>query len=260
MFFDTHTHLNDSRYSADFAQVAERAVQADVNRMLIASYDISSSVEAVRMSSSIEGVICSVGIHPHDAASWNDTAKEKLKKLAEDRNSKVAAIGEIGLDYHYDEPSPDIQRKAFVEQLGLARELKLPVIIHDRDAHGDMMDIIRKEFKTGASGSDQGVFHCYSGSLEMATELIDRGFCISFAGPVTFRNARKATEIMSALPLDRILIETDCPYLAPEPFRGKRNEPAYVRFVAAKLAELKGITTEHAGEITSQNACRLFRI
>lgn len=260
MLFDTHTHLNDDRFRDDFDEVLKRALEAGVSRILIASYDLKSSFEAAEIAASMKNFCCSAGIHPHDASSYNDDMHTKLRELALKKRDCVAAIGEIGLDFHYDNSPREIQKYAFLRQIELAHELDLPVIIHDREAHGDIMDIVRKACSQGLFREKAGVFHCFSGSPEMAAEILRYGFYISFAGPVTFKNARKTSEVIASVPMERILIETDCPYLAPEPHRGTRNEPSYVRYVAGKLAEIKGISLEKAAEMTTMNACSLFGI
>ena len=260
MLFDTHTHLNDDRFRDDFDEVLKRALEAGVSRLLIASYDLKSSYEAAEIAASMKDFYCSAGIHPHDASSYSDEIHTKLRELALKNRDCIAAIGEIGLDFHYDNSPREIQKYAFLRQIELAHELDLPVIIHDREAHGDIMDIVRKAYSQGLFRERAGVFHCFSGSPEMAAEILRYGFYISFAGPVTFKNARKTSEVIAAIPMERILIETDCPYLAPEPHRGTRNEPSYVRYVAGKLAEIKGISLDKAAEMTTMNACSLFGI
>jgi TatD DNase family protein len=194
-----------------------------------------------------------VGSHPDVADEVTDEVLEEYRRLCEN-NPKIKAIGEIGLDYYYEDVPREIQKKAFIMQLELARELNLPVVVHERDAHQDGMDIIRQ------FPDVTGVFHCYSGSAEMARQLTKLGWYIGFTGVLTFKNARKAVESAQAIPLDRIVIETDCPFMSPEPFRGKRNDPSRVRYVAQKLAELRGITAEEAERITFENGKRLYRI
>lgn len=260
MLFDTHAHLNDERYRDDLDVVLERSVNAGVDRILIASYDLDSSRSSVELASKINGGVCSVGLHPHDAVNFNDEILDEIGRLALSDRTVVKAIGEIGLDYHYDDPPAELQKTAFRRQIELAHECDLPIIIHDREAHHDILEIISEAKKSGLFRQDAGVFHCYSGSAEMAETIIKAGFYVSFAGPVTFKNAKRTVEVMSKVPIERILVETDCPYLAPEPHRGTRNEPAYVRYVAEKLAEVKGMTYEDAAQITTMNACRLFGI
>ncbi|MHB1452463.1 MAG: TatD family hydrolase [Saccharofermentanales bacterium] len=260
MLFDTHAHLNDERFRQDYEETLARAAAAGVVKILIASYDEESSVASLKLARAGDGLYCSLGIHPHDAVNYNASAGDKIRSLIAGNGDKVVAIGEIGLDYHYDLSPRDLQRDAFEAQIRIASANNLPFIVHDREAHGDVLRIIEDCGREGILRADPGVFHCYSGSAEMAHRLLELGFYISFAGPVTFKNARRSAEVMAMVPMDRILIETDCPYLSPEPFRGKRNEPAYVRFVAEKLAEIKGISAEDAGTSTFRNACRLFAI
>lgn len=194
-----------------------------------------------------------VGSHPDAADEVNAAVIAEYRMLCK-QNPKIKAIGEIGLDYHYEDVPRDIQQKAFREQMGLAAELQLPVIVHDRDAHGDSMAIV-EEFPTV-----QGVFHCYSGSAEMAAWLVERGWYIGFTGVLTFKNARKAVEVAASVPLERIVLETDCPYMAPEPFRGKRNSPSYLYRMAERLAEIRGMTVAEIEKITLENGKRLYRI
>ena len=192
------------------------------------------------------------GLHPHNAKYWGPETEERLRAMLHDK--RTSCLGEIGLDYHYEDVSREVQKHAFRLQMQLARECSLPVVVHEREAHEDGLKII-DEFPDVT-----GVFHCFSGSLEMAKELVKRGWYIGFTGVVTFKNARKAVEVASAIPLERILIETDCPYMAPEPFRGRRNDPSLVPYVAAKIAALRGLSSEQVGAATSENARRLFRI
>lgn len=259
MFFDTHAHLNDKKFADDIAEVIKRAWDAKVSKILVASYDEASSSSAVSIANNWENIYCSVGIHPHDAKEYSEASGEILTKLALN-NKKVVAIGEIGLDYHYENSDREIQKEVFYKQIEIASKLKLPFIVHNRDAHGDTVEILQRAFSEGLLLDSPGVLHCYSGSLETAKILIDLGFYISFAGPVTFKNATKLVEVMREIPIERLFIETDCPYLSPEPFRGKRNEPAYVRFIAKKIAELKNIPIEEVAKITTDNACKLFGI
>jgi TatD DNase family protein len=258
MQFDTHAHLNDERFRHDSAETIERAVKAGLSAILIAAYDEPSSESAVRIARSRKGLCCSVGIHPHDASSYDDQAEDRIRRLAMDNRDVVVAIGEIGLDYHYNLSPREVQREAFDAQIRLACTCDLPFIVHDREAHGDLLEIVKSYHDRRQLRALPGVFHCYSGSVEMARSLLDMGFYLSFAGPVTFKNARRAVEVLEAVPLDRILVETDSPYLAPEPFRGKRNEPAYVTYVVEKLAQVKGIDAKAAGDAVCRNARRLF--
>ena len=245
--FDTHAHLIEEDFDDDLDEVILRARSADVNHILNVSYDGESSVKGVDLANKEEGIYTSIGIHPHWAEELNDEVLEDLFLLA--KNEKVLAIGEIGLDYYKSTSSREIQQKAFLAQIELANSLDLPVLIHDRDAHGDLFELIKNNRpKRG------GILHCFSGSLELAQEGIKLGFYISFAGPLTFKNSRRLPEIAVKIPLEKIVIETDSPYLAPEPLRGKRNEPAYVVYVLEKLAELRQKNNMEMAEITFMNA------
>lgn len=260
MLFDTHAHLNDDRYTDDYDEVLARAIENGVEKMLIASYDEPSSARALKLAGKNDHLFCSIGIHPHGASSFNDMILNEFRRMISSSKEKVVAIGEIGLDYFRDLSPREAQREAFVKQMDFAVECGLPFIVHDRDAHFDCMEIIGSFSKSGKLPRNPGILHNYSGSYEMALQLLKYGFYLSFAGPVTFKNARKALEFLPLLPLDRILIETDCPYLTPEPHRGKKNEPAYVKFVAEKIAQMTGKTAGEIEKITFENACRIFNI
>jgi TatD DNase family protein len=254
LLIDSHAHLQDNDYQDDLEPVLKRAAEAKVELIICIGFDYPSSQKAVQLARANKNIYAAVGIHPHDASTLNEQIIENLYNLALD--PKVVAIGEIGLDY-YRNLSPQAQQKqAFTEQIKLAQEIGKPVVIHDRDAHQDVMDIIKRE-KAGING---GVMHCYSGHLPLAQELIKQNFHLSFAGPLTYKNAKKTHEVAGQISLDRILIETDCPYLTPEPNRGKRNEPAYVRFVAQKLAELRNKDYREIAAITTNNAKKVFRL
>jgi len=252
MYCDSHAHLDDRRFDADRAEIFADLERHGVGLIMNIGCDWKSSLQSVALAHEYPFVYAAVGSHPDDAAQVDETRLALYRQLCTDE--RVKAIGEIGLDYHYEEPGREVQLPAFRKQLELAQELKLPVIVHEREAHADGMELIR-QFQDVT-----GVFHCYSGSLEQAKELVKRGWYIGFTGVVTFKNARKALEVAQWLPLDRILIETDCPYMAPEPHRGRRNDSRLVPLVAAKLAELRGLTAEEMGEISTENAKRLFRI
>ncbi len=254
MLIDSHAHLQDSDYKNDLDQVLERAAQAGVDTIICIGFDYSASQKAVELANRNKNIYAAVGIHPHDAKTLDEQTLEKMYNLA--LNPKVVAIGEIGLDYYRNLSPIEQQKKAFVEQIKLAQELKKPVVIHDRDAHQDVLDIIKRE-KAGING---GIMHCYSGQLPLAVELVKEGFYLSFAGPLTFKNAKKSHEVAEKINLDRILIETDCPYLTPDPYRGKRNEPAHVKLVAQKLAEIRNLELEEIAYITSSNTKRAFQL
>ena len=251
-YFDSHAHLDDSRFDGDRAQIFAQLPQVGVTRIMNVGCDLQSSQNSISLARQYPFVYAAVGSHPDDADHVDVVRIETYRQLAKD--PRVKAIGEIGLDYHYEDVPRQIQKQAFAMQLELARELKLPVIVHEREAHGDAMELIR------AFPELRGVFHCYSGSPDMAKELVKLGWYIGFTGVLTFKNARKAVETAQCLPLDRILIETDCPYMAPEPHRGRRNDSRYVPYMARKLAEIRGISEEEAAAATTANAKALFAI
>lgn len=252
MFFDSHAHLDDRRFDEDREIIIDDLKNHGVGLIMNIGCDLPSSERSVELADRYDFIYAAVGSHPDDADHVDGALLDRYRALAQ--NPKVRAIGEIGLDYHYEDVPRTQQIIAFEQQLELAEALKKPVIVHEREAHGDAMEII------GRHPEARGVFHCFSGSAEMALWLVERGWYVGFTGVVTFKNARRALEAVQALPIERILIETDCPYMAPEPYRGRRNDSRYVPLVAAKIAELKGISPEEAGEITTENAKRLFEI
>ena len=252
MYFDSHAHLTEDCFAQDFDTVVDNMKAASVTGMMEIGFDLPSSERAVQLAERFDWVHAAVGSHPDDAEQVNEARIAVYRGLC--RNPRVKAIGEIGLDYHYEEPGREVQKRAFRMQLALAQELSMPVVIHEREAHEDGLRIL-EEFPT-----IRGVFHCFSGSYEMAKELIKRGWYIGFTGVVTFKNARKAVETAANIPLDRILIETDCPYMAPEPFRGRRCDPSLVPYVAKKIADLRGLSPEAVAAATAENAKRCFRI
>lgn len=254
MFIDSHAHIDDERFDEDREEIIKAIKQNDVDLFINVGADLGSSIRSVRLSEEYDFIYAAVGVHPHDADTMDENSIDVLRTFA--KKEKVVAIGEIGLDYYYDNSPRDIQKDKFREQIRLAKEIDLPIIVHSRDAAGDTMDILREE----QDGSLRGVLHCYSGSLEQAQEYIDLGFYISLAGPVTFKNARVPKEVAEAVDINRLLIETDSPYLTPEPYRGKRNNPMYVRHVAEKIAELRNMSVEEVAKITSKNTRELFRI
>jgi TatD DNase family protein len=260
MLFDTHTHLDDKQFADDFDAVVQRALEQGVSRMMIIACEEASSKLSLELSKKSSHLYCSIGVHPQDASTWREPLLDEFRQMIRANPDKIRAIGEIGLDYHYEFSPRDVQREVFIKQIDLAIDCGLPVIVHDREAHGDCLEIVQSFAKAGRLPAMPGVFHCYSGSYEMAKLLLGIGFYISFAGPITFKNAHRAVELLPQIPLDRLLIETDCPYLAPEPMRGHRNEPSYVRFVAEKVAELHHLPVSDIEEITTANACRLFGI
>ena len=253
MIFDTHAHMDDRAFDLDRDTLLSRLPEEGIALLMNPGCSLASSQAAVRLSNQYSYIYAAVGSHPDAADEVNDGVLEQYRSLCRD-NPKVKAIGEIGLDYHYEDIPRDIQQRAFRAQMDLARELGLPVIVHEREAHEDGMKIAA-EFPTVT-----GVFHCYSGSLEMAKWLIDRGWYIGFGGVLTFKNARKALEVAGNIPLERIVLETDCPYMDPEPFRGRRNDPGKLYRVAEKLAQLQGMTVEEVQAITLENGKALYRI
>lgn len=256
-FVDSHCHIDGPEYDSDRDEVIARARDAGVTTMLnVGTGDPHSGAfeRAVELSEKHSEIYCAIGVHPHDAKLFDAAAEQRLIDLAK-KSSRVIAWGEIGLDYHYDHSPRDVQREVFRRQLRIARELKLPVVIHSRNADDDTIAILRE----GLSGCERaGVMHCFGGGLQMARSAIDLGFYISFAGNLTFKKADDLRDIARQLPLDRLLVETDCPYLTPVPFRGKRNEPARVAETARCLAELKGVEFEETGRVTSENFGQLF--
>jgi len=253
MLIDSHAHLDNERFNDDRLEVITRCGQ-ELQAVINVGYDLESSRRSIRLAEEYPFIFAAAGIHPHDAKGAPGDYLEQLKEMA--GHPKVVAIGEIGLDYYYDLSPRDIQQQVFREQLLLAKELQLPFIIHDRDAHGDIMQVLR-ELQPYPAG---GVMHCFSASWEVAWECIKMNLYISLAGPVTFANAGKLKDIAVKVPIDRLLVETDCPYLTPVPFRGKRNEPAYVRHVARHIAELRGMNAGELANITAQNTIRLFQL
>lgn len=252
MYFDSHAHLDDTRFDGDRTEIFDTLKEHDIGLVMNVGCDLPSSERSVALAERYPFVYAAVGSHPDNADHVDGRLLDRYRALA--AHPKVRAIGEIGLDYHYEDIPRARQIIAFEEQLELAEALKKPVIVHEREAHGDATDIVRRHPDV------RGVFHCFSGSKELALWLVERGWYIGFTGVLTFKNARKAVETAQVLPLDRILIETDCPYMAPEPYRGRRNDSRYVPLVAKKLAELRGLTPEEAGSITTENARRLFGI
>ena len=255
-FVDTHCHLNDKQFADDLADVIARANLVGVNRIINFGANLQDSAEAIELTKTRNGLFAGVGVHPEEINDFSDnTAADKIATMAQ--NEKVVAIGEIGLDYHWEKDTERrlLQQKVFIKQLDIARQLSLPVCIHERDAHGDALKILKSEAK-----GLRGVLHCFSGSLEMALEIWKMDWLIGVDGPLTFKNSAKLPEIIKVAPLDMLLIETDAPYMAPTPYRGKRNEPAYVVEVAKKIAELRGESLELIAKITTQNAESLYNI
>ena len=253
MLFDTHAHMDDRAFDADRAELMASLAESGVGLVMNPGCSLASSRDVDALTKEYPWVYGAVGSHPDACDEVNDAVIEEYRMLCK-QNPKIKAIGEIGLDYHYEDIPREIQQYAFRRQMALAAELGLPAIVHERDAHADGMAIV-EEFPTV-----RGVFHCYSGSLEMAKWLIDRGWYIGFTGVLTFKNARKAIEVAAGIPLDRLVLETDCPYMAPEPFRGKRNHPGYLYRMAERLAEVRGMDVEEIHRITTENGKRLYGI
>ena len=252
MLFDTPAHMNDRAFDTDREELIESLPQQGVGILMNPGCNLEDSLLSVKLAEQYPFIYAAVGSHPDSADEVNENVIAEYRKLC--CHNKVKAIGEIGLDYHYEDIPREIQKKAFSMQMELARETGLPVIVHERDAHEDGMAIV-KDFPDVT-----GVFHCYSGSAEMARQLVERGWYIGFTGVLTFKNARKAIETAQSIPINRIVLETDCPYMAPEPFRGKRNHPGYLYRMAEKLAEIRGMTVEEIRQITTENGKRLYGI
>ena len=253
MLFDTHAHMDDHAFDTDREALLTALPEQGISLLMNPGCSLESSRNVDALTREYDFLYGAVGSHPDVADEVNEAVLEEYRTLCT-QNSKIRAIGEIGLDYHYEDIPRDIQQRAFRLQMELARELDLPVIVHEREAHEDGMQIVR-EFPEVT-----GVFHCYSGSWEMAKWLIDRGWYIGFTGVLTFKNARKAVDVAARLPLDRIVLETDCPYMSPEPFRGKRNDPTRLYRMAERLAEIRGVSLEEIHAITTENGRRLYRL
>ena len=254
MLFDTHAHMDDHAFDEDRQNLLQTLPENGIGLLMNPGCSLASSKNAVALAQEYDYIYAAVGSHPDAADEVNEEVLEEYRKLCKLHPDKIKAIGEIGLDYHYEDIPRQLQKKAFIAQMELARELDLPVIVHERDAHEDGLAIVK------AFPEVKGVFHCFSGSAELARQLTDLGWYIGFTGVLTFKNARRAIEAAQAIPLDRIVIETDCPYMSPEPFRGRRNDPSRVYRMAEKLAEIRGITVEEAQRITMENGKRLYRI
>ena len=253
MLFDTHAHLDDRAFDCDREELLAGLAARGTSMVMNPGCSLDSSKNAVALANRYPWIYAAVGSHPDVADEVNEAVLERYRLLAA-QNPKVKAIGEIGIDYYYEDIPRELQLKAFRMQMELAKELNLPVIVHEREAHEDGMKVV-KEFP-----EVKGVFHCYSGSAEMARQLVDLGWYIGFTGVLTFKNARKAIETAESIPLERIVLETDCPYMAPVPHRGKRNDPGYLCYMAQKLAEIRGVSLEEIQHITTENGKRLYRI
>ena len=258
-FFDSHSHYNDKRFNEDRERIIKETYEAGVTKFVCAGYNIESSLFSLEISKKYEFIYSICGISPNDIPQseqqlWKDIA-EISKIVKENKSKKLVAIGEIGLDYYWNKENKELQKQAFIKQIELANELELPIVIHSRDASVDTIDIIRNNKVKKA-----GIFHCCQLNQELVRQALELGYYISFAGPITFKNSKNAPEIIKMVPMDRILIETDSPYLSPEPNRGKRNDCRNVRYVAQKIADVKGLTVEEVAQKTYENAIRIFKI
>ncbi len=254
MLFDTHAHLNAVQFDADREEVIQRALDEGVSHIVVVGFDRETIKGALDLAEGYDFIYAAIGWHPVDAIDMTEEDLKWIEELAS--HPKVVALGEMGLDYHWDKSPKDIQMEVFRKQIRLSKKVNLPIVIHNREATEDVVRILEEE----NAGEVGGIMHCYSGSLEIAKKCMDMNFYISFGGPVTFKNAKKPKEVAVEIPMDRILIETDCPFLSPHPLRGKRNESSYVKYIAEQIAELKGMSVEEIAQKTSDNAFRLFGI
>lgn len=254
MFIDTHVHLNADQYDEDLQEVIERAIEAKVEKMVVVGFDRKTIERALKLADEFDFIYAVIGWHPVDAIDCTEEDLQWIEQLA--AHPKVVGIGETGLDYYWDKSPKNVQQELFRKQIHLAQKLNLPIIIHNREATGDVVRILREE----NAASVGGVMHCFSGSVETARECIDMNFMISLGGPVTFKNARMPKEVAKEIPLEYLMIETDAPYLAPHPYRGKRNEPSYVPLVAEEIARQKDLTLEEVAKATTSNATKFFNL
>ncbi|HJA39957.1 MAG TPA: TatD family hydrolase [Firmicutes bacterium] len=254
MLIDTHTHVNDQAYADDYEKVIRDAKQTGVEKMLVVGFDRPTILRAMELVEKFEGLYAVIGWHPVDAVDCTSKDLKWIEALS--MHEKVVAIGEIGLDYHWDKSPKEVQQKLLRTQIQLAKKVKLPIVIHNREATADVIQILQEENAQEIGG----IMHCFGGSYETAKICMDMNFYISIGGPVTFKNAKKLQEVVKQIPLDKLLIETDCPYLAPHPYRGKRNEPKLVKLVAEKIAELKNCSYEEIAHMTSTNAVRILNL
>lgn len=255
LIFDSHAHYDDEAFDEDRDDVLKQVRESGISYIMNAGSSIESSRRSIELSKQYDFLYAAVGVHPEDADGFDENSIGILEELA--KNKKVAAIGEIGLDYYYEDRAEDtLQKQVFEKQIELAIKLNLPIIVHDREAHKDTFDIIKKYSKMGL----YGVMHCYSGSIEMVREYVKLGFFIGFGGVITFKNARKSVDVLKEVPIENILIETDCPYLSPVPFRGKRNDSRNLKYVIAKASEVLDVEEELFERKTEENAKRLFGI
>ncbi|MCD8779495.1 TatD family hydrolase [Mammaliicoccus sciuri] len=254
MLIDTHVHLNADQYDEDLQEVIDRALEEGIDRMFVVGFDTNTIERTMKLIDQYDFIYGIIGWHPVDAI---DCTEERLQWIEElSKHPKIIGIGEMGLDYHWDKSPKDIQKEVFRKQIALAKRVQLPIIIHNREATQDCVDILKEENASEVGG----IMHSFSGSNEIADEILKMNFYISLGGPVTFKNAKQPKEVAQHLPLDRLLVETDAPYLSPHPYRGKRNEPARVKLVAEQIAELRGISYEEVCKATTENAERLFKL
>ncbi|RDW16840.1 TatD family hydrolase [Oceanobacillus chungangensis] len=254
MLFDTHTHLNAEEFAEEIPEAVERAKENGVTHMAVVGFDSKTIEKSLELSKAYDGIYSIIGWHPTESYLYTDAIEESLYKQLQQR--KIVAMGEMGLDYHWDTSPKDVQKDVFRRQMRIAKELKLPISIHMRDAIEDTYQILKEEHVEDIGG----IMHSFSGNVEWMERFLDLGMHISLSGVVTFKNAKEVKEVAKAAPLDKLLIETDAPYLSPVPYRGKRNEPAYVKYVAEAIAELRGMPVDEIGKITTQNAFQLFRL
>lgn len=262
---DTHAHLTDARYTDDMSVVLQRAQIAGIADIILASTTEEDSLASIKMTHEISStelaVWCTVGIHPHEAKSYTDQTDHKLRDwISHRKENRIVALGEIGLDYYYDLSERDVQKEVFRKQLDIAYAYNVPIVLHERDATQDVLHILDEYRKKDKLSPKPGVCHCFSGSVETAKILISYGFYLGFDGPITFKNSRQAPLVIAQMPMDKLLTETDCPYLTPVPYRGQRNEPAYISQIIEKMAEIKSVSVPEMAEQVVRNAERLFGI
>lgn len=258
-FFDTHAHYNDEKFDEDREQIIQETYKSGISKFVVAGYNIESSKKAIELSNKYEFMYSICGISPNDVPQseeelWKDI-EEISKIIKQNNNKKLVAIGEIGLDYYWKKENKELQKQAFIAQIKLANELNLPIVIHSRDASVDMIRILKDN-----PVNKKGIFHCCQLNQELVRQALELGFYISFAGPITFKNSKNAPDVVKMVPLEKILIETDSPYLSPEPNRGKRNDSRNVKYVAEKIAEIRDASIEEIAKITYENAIRIFNI
>lgn len=259
MWIDTHTHLTAKQFEEDLEAVLKRAKEANIEKMILIAYDLQSSLDVVSLAKQHPELYCAVGIHPSDAYTWNDEVEATLEHLLNHKDeNKIVAVGEIGLDYYWDNIPREPQKPVFLKQIEMAYRHDLPFVVHDREAHADCLAVLQEAKKQGFLRQVPGVMHCYSSSAEFAKHFLDLGMYIGFDGPLTYKKAEQPVKACASIPLDRLLIETDCPYLPPQSHRGKRNEPAYVVEVAQKMADIHQLDLNALAQQLKANSLRLF--